>query len=82
MKGYVIFLQAGEYGRSEQVLLSRGSADRKIVDAGEEKASKRKRQEWIFVEPEETKAQYAIPSAFVKYAEYLNLVIGKDALQV
>lgn len=53
MKGYVVFLQAKEYGDTKD-------------------------QEWIFVEPEETKSQYAIPSAFVKYTEYLSMVIGKD----
>ena len=37
-----------------------------------------KKQDWIFVEPIETKEHYAIPSAFVKYTEYLNLTIGKD----
>ena len=55
MKGYVVFLQAGEFE----------TANAKDTD-------------WIFVEPEETKRQYAIPSAFVKYTEYLNLTIGKD----
>lgn len=34
--------------------------------------------EWLFVDVEETKEKYAIPSAFVKYTEYLNLIIGKD----
>ena len=58
MKGYVVFLQAGEYEA--------------------EKKGSLKKAEWIFVEPEETKEQYAIPSAFVKYTEYLNLTIGKD----
>lgn len=56
MKGYIVFLQAKEYGH----------------DAG---------NEWIFVEPKETKDQYAIPSAFVKYADYLNLTIGMDAVR-
>jgi len=62
MKGYVVFLQAGEYvdrKDGEQIFLN-------------------KRQDWIFVEPVETREQYAIPSAFVKYTEYLNLAIGKD----
>ncbi|MBR3811017.1 MAG: A/G-specific adenine glycosylase [Agathobacter sp.] len=36
--------------------------------------------EWIFVDVEETKENYAIPSAFAKYAEYLDLTIGKDAI--
>ena len=35
---------------------------------------------WIFVDVEETKEHYAIPSAFVKYTEYLNLTIGKEAI--
>ena len=58
MKGYVVFLQAGEYEA--------------------EKKGSLKKSEWIFVEPEETKEQYAIPIAFVKYTEYLNLTICKE----
>lgn len=38
-------------------------------------------EDWIFVEVEETKDNYAIPSAFVKYTEYLNMTIGKDAVE-
>lgn len=41
---------------------------------------KAEKEKWIFVEVEETKENYAIPSAFSKYAEYLNLVLGKDAM--
>ena len=37
--------------------------------------------DWIFVDTEETKDNYAIPSAFVKYTEYLNMSIGKDAIE-
>ena len=37
--------------------------------------------DWIFVDVEDTKENYAIPSAFVKYTEYLNMTIGKDAIQ-
>lgn len=36
---------------------------------------------WIFVDIEETKDNYAIPSAFVKYTEYLNMTIGKEAIE-
>lgn len=43
--------------------------------------SEKNEQEWIFVNVEETKENYAIPSAFVKYTEYLNLVIGKEAIE-
>ncbi len=38
-------------------------------------------KDWIFIHIEETKERYAIPSAFSKYAEYLNLVLGKNAIQ-
>ena len=38
-------------------------------------------QDWIFVDLEETKQNYAIPSAFSKYTQYLNLVLGKDAIE-
>ena len=38
-------------------------------------------ENWLFVDVEETKENYAIPSAFVKYAEYLNMTIGKDAIE-
>ncbi len=71
MKGYVVFLQANEYGKMEQVQVE-----------SEKKISKdaKKADEWLFVDIEETKENYAIPSAFVRYTEYLNLVIGKDAV--
>lgn len=36
---------------------------------------------WEFVDVEATRKNYAIPSAFSKYAEYLNMVLGKDAIQ-
>lgn len=36
-------------------------------------------ENWVFVDVEETKQNYAIPSAFAKYAEYLNLTLGKDS---
>lgn len=58
MKGYVVFLQAGEYELLED----------------------KKTENWIFVDVEETRDNYAIPSAFSKYTEYLNMVIGKDAI--
>lgn len=40
----------------------------------------KKKSEWFFVDVEQTKDNYAIPSAFVKYTEYLNMTIGKDAI--
>ena len=42
---------------------------------------KKEAENWVFVDVEETKQNYAIPSAFAKYAEYLNLTIGKDAIE-
>lgn len=33
---------------------------------------------WIFVECEDAKEHYAIPSAFVKYTDYLNIPLGID----
>ena len=39
------------------------------------------KEEWLFIDAEETKENYAIPSAFAKYAPYLKLVLGKDALE-
>jgi len=61
MKGYVVFLQAGEFAEKKEEVSESSIA-----------------KDWIFVELAETKEQYAIPSAFVKYTEYLNLVIGKN----
>ena len=65
MKGYVVFLQAKDY--------------QNLTDKQTE--TTKKKEDWIFVDVEETKERYAIPSAFVKYAEYLNLVLGKNAIK-
>ncbi len=43
--------------------------------------AERTHEEWIFIDAEETKKNYAIPSAFSKYAKYLNLVLGKEAIE-
>lgn len=70
MKGYVVFLQAKEYE-------STGVENKDVfeLEPGLQK------EEWIFVDVADTKENYAIPSAFVKYTEYLNLVIGKDVFE-
>ena len=39
------------------------------------------KEEGIFVDVEETKENFAIPSAFVKYTEYLNLTIGRESIE-
>ena len=70
MKGYVVFLQAQEFPKMKQKDVSDIDAQNRIVP-----------EDWIFVEVEETKENYAIPSAFVKYTEYLNMTIGKEAIE-
>ena len=40
-----------------------------------------RKKNWLFVDVEDTKENSAIPSAFVKYAEYLNITIVKDAME-
>ncbi|MBP5281633.1 MAG: A/G-specific adenine glycosylase [Lachnospiraceae bacterium] len=35
-------------------------------------------KDWIFIEPEEVKEKYPIPSAYEKYAKYLSMIRGKD----
>ena len=72
MKGYVVFLQAKEFATFEP---TNGE-----VTAKELQENKHKKCDWVFVDVEETKEKYAIPSAFARYTEYLNLVIGKDAI--
>lgn len=51
-----------------------------FLQASEYEANAKQVSEWIFVDVEETKDNYAIPSAFVKYTEYLNMTIGKEAV--
>ena len=91
MKGYVVFLQAKEY---ESDIRKRDISDKNTVDMANSKRivinektvldsvkqEKSNKNNWIFVDVDETRQQYAIPSAFVKYAEYLNLVLGKNAI--
>lgn len=76
MKGYVVFLQAKEFQKDEVSSLSQRNARgvQQVSEACKEKEA------WIFVDVEDTKENYAIPSAFVKYTEYLNMTIGKDAV--
>ena len=69
MKGYVVFLEGWEPIRERNTL-------KKV-----ENTNKEELQKWIFVDVEETKKRYAIPSAFFKYAKYLKLVLGKDAIE-
>ena len=34
--------------------------------------------DYLFVEADDAKERYAIPSAFAKYAKYMNIPIGMD----
>lgn len=74
MKGYVVFLQAKDYENDTII-----KENQNLTDSKTERT--KKKEDWIFVDVEETKERYAIPSAFVKYAEYLNLVLGKNAIK-
>ena len=75
MKGYVVFVASRELKREEDV------ADILQAKTVEEDRTQCDMQDWIFVDVEETKKNYAIPSAFSKYAEYLNLVLGKNVFE-
>ena len=78
MQGYVVFLEAKDF--SENIRGARN--DGETTQSKDERSDKRALLEnWIFVDVEDTKRNYAIPSAFSKYAEYLNLTLGKDAIQ-
>ncbi len=43
------------------------------------KNSGQKNGDWFFVDAQEAKERYAIPAAFARYAEYMNIPIGPDA---
>ena len=34
--------------------------------------------DWIYIEPEETRERYPIPSAFAAYTKYLDIRLGKE----
>lgn len=36
---------------------------------------------WLYIEPEETKEKYPIPSAFAAYTDYLSIRLGKESLR-
>lgn len=39
------------------------------------------KQELLFVEAEDARERYAIPTAFIRYAEYMNIPIGAEAVR-
>lgn len=70
MKGYVVFIASRD--------INTGTSENQEAFSCEE--MRFPKEEWIFIDAEETQDNYAIPSAFSKYTEYLNLVLGKDAI--
>lgn len=38
-------------------------------------------KDWLFVEPEDTEAEYPIPSAFGAYTKYLSIRLGKERVR-
>lgn len=70
MKGYVVSITSREMSKKLC-----GTHATKKCEAGRNAG-----ENWFFVDVEETRQKYAIPSAFSKFAEYLNLVLGKDAI--
>lgn len=71
MKGYVVFIASRELSEKPYKNMVE-----KVYPDGRTSLN----DGWIFVDVEETKQKYAIPSAFVEYAKYLNLILGKDAI--
>lgn len=51
------------------------------VESLELKGSLQEKNDWMFVDAEDAIEQYAIPAAFARYAEYVNIVVGADALK-
>lgn len=48
------------------------------VDELEPRSEEGVTRDWLYIEPEETKNRYPIPSAFSAYTKYLNIKLGKD----
>lgn len=85
MRGYVIRVE--EVGLTERTLQTEEEREKKSVKNKKEAASedKNKRQmkqekapELIFVDAEDARERYAIPSAFAAYAEYMNIKLGNE----
>ena len=48
------------------------------VDELEPRKPKGAAVDWLYIEPEETKEKYPIPSAFSAYTKYLSIKLGKN----
>ena len=51
------------------------------VDELEPKQPGRDSDSWIYIEPQETKERYPIPTAFLAYTKSLNIKLGNDKFQ-
>ena len=51
------------------------------VDELEPKGKSETAGNWLYIEPEETKEKYPIPSAFAAYTKYLSIKLGKERYQ-
>ena len=48
------------------------------VDELEPRQTGEAAKDWLYIEPEETKTRYPIPSAFGAYTKYLSILLGKE----
>ena len=48
------------------------------VDELEPRQTGEAAEDWLYIEPEETKTRYPIPSAFGAYTKYLSILLGKE----
>lgn len=81
MKGYVVFLASREYGVTDANYAGTLADGTDAMGTVAEEEHGIHAAPWEFIDVEETKHRYAIPSAFSKYMKYLNLVLGKEAAQ-
>lgn len=51
------------------------------VDELEPKGTGEQSKDWIYIEPEETREKYPIPSAFGAYTKYLSMKLGKERVK-
>lgn len=52
------------------------------VDELEHRTPGEEIRDWIYIEPEETRERYPIPSAFEAYTKYLSIRLGKDRMDL
>ncbi|MBO5070137.1 MAG: A/G-specific adenine glycosylase [Roseburia sp.] len=87
MKGYAIRVE--ESGLSETARLAdetvsdeNPQSENESANANMMQTGQSKIPELIFVDAEDARERYAIPSAFAAYAEYMNIQLGKERFSV